>query len=451
VAEAKVDLLIVEDDAAALRQLGWTFDDYRVAKASDRSGALDALQRRQFPVALLDLGLPPDEEGTSEGIAALQEIVRRSPYTKVIVVTGREEREHALKAIELGAYDFYRKPVDPPELRFLVERALRLQQLEAENRRLSRAAKGEALPGVIGMSESITNACRLVARAAPSDISVLLLGESGTGKEVLARALHALSPRSEAPFVAINCAAIPEPLLESELFGHERGAFTGAVRASVGHIELAHGGTLFLDEIGDMPLALQAKLLRFLQERSIQRVGGRNMIHVDVRLVSATNRDIEARVRDGGFREDCYYRLAELSIEIAPLRDRVGDAVLLAQHFFERFREESTRPVRGLSPDAVAAIARYAWPGNVRELESRMRRAVVLADGTQLTTDDLDLADGTGGRQPLELKAAVSEAERQAVTRAWAEAGGNVSKASRLLGVSRPTVYNLLRDHGLKS
>jgi len=450
--DTKPPFLIVEDDAAALRQLRWTFDEYAVETARDRAEALEQVRSAKFPIVLLDLGLPPDEDGASEGLAALSEIVAVSPETMVIVVTGREERECALQAVELGAYDFYRKPVQVDEIRFIVDRARRRYELEEENRRLSKDARREPLPGVVGMSDSMGKVCRLVERAAGSDISVLLIGESGTGKEVLAQALHALSPRAEGPMIAINCAAIPEHLLESELFGHEKGAFTGADRRVIGRLELAKGGTLLLDEIGDMPALLQAKLLRFLQERVIQRVGGRSDIPLDTRIVSATHQDLQLLAAAGSFREDLYYRLSELSITIPPLRERPEDAVLLAQHFFERFREEEGGRVQGIAPAAVAAIARHSWPGNVRELENRLKRAVLLAEGKYVTVDGLELADAVedGSVEGASLKDAVREAERRAVTRAWAEADGNVSRASKLLGVSRPTLYKLLRDHGLR-
>jgi two-component system NtrC family response regulator len=443
-------LLIVEDDAAALRQLRWTFEDYAVEVAGSRAEALDRMRAGRFPVVLLDLGLPPDAEGASEGLAALRELLAMAPTAKIIVVTGREERAHALKAVELGAYDFYRKPVDADELRLLVGRAFELQRLEEENRRLV-ATGSSLLPGIVATSDAMQQVCRLVRRAASSDISALIVGESGTGKELLARALHSLSERAPGPFVAINCAAIPENLLESELFGHERGAFTGAVRQSKGRLETADGGTLLLDEIGDMPLPLQAKLLRFLQERVIQRVGGREDIRVEVRVVSSTHRDLRAMVPSGAFREDLYYRISELEIHVPPLRERPEDAVALAHHFFERFREQSGSAVRGLAGDAVAAVARYAWPGNVRELENRIRRAMLMAETGRITPADLDLTDTAQAESPpLTLQEAVQDAERRAVIRAWAEADGNVSLASKLLGVSRPTVYKLLREHGLK-
>jgi two-component system NtrC family response regulator len=447
--EERTPLLIVEDDAAALRQLRWTFEHYAVSTAVDRSSALEELRRVRFPVVLLDLGLPPDPEGATEGLAALGEIAGISPETKVIVVTGREEREHALRAVALGAYDFYQKPVEADEIRFLVDRACRLHRLEAENRRLAREAKFEPLPGVICISEPMREVCRLVERAATSDISVLIVGETGTGKEVLCKALHGLSARADGPLVVINCAAIPAELLESELFGHERGAFTGAVRRMRGRLEFADGGTLFLDEIGDMPPPVQAKLLRFLQEKVIQRVGGREDIPVDTRVVSATHRNVWTAGGEGVLREDLYYRISELRIDVPPLRERPDDAIVLAQHFRQRFQQEAGRPLRALHPTAIAAVASHPWPGNVRELENRVKRAVLMAEGDRVGVRDLDLSTA-GPADPTSLREAVREAEHTAVARAWAESGGNVSHASRLLGVSRPTLYKLLRDHGLK-
>ena len=450
--EAKPLLLIVEDDEAAQRQLRWTFDGFEVHAARSRGEAVAACRSHVFPVVLLDLGLQPDPDGSGEGMDALAEILALRPDAKVIVVTGREERASAQRAVELGAYDYYRKPVDPDEIRFLVKRALQLHQLQAENRRLVREAANEPLPGVVCVSERMRQVCRLIERAAASQISVLLVGESGSGKEVLANALHALSPRCERPLAAINCAAIPEGLLESELFGHERGAFTGADRRVIGRLELANGGTLFLDEIAEVPRAVQVKLLRFLQERLIQRVGGREEIPVDVRLVSATNRPATELTRgDGALREDLFYRVSELLIEVPPLRERPEDAVVLAQHFLHKHAGERERPLQGLASDAVAAVAGYAWPGNVRELENRMKRAIVFAEGPRLTAGDFGLVDSEAAPGPgRSLRDAVGTAERESVVRAWAESGHNVSRASRLLGVSRPTLYRLLREHGVR-
>lgn len=446
----KPPLLIVEDNEAALRQLRWTFEDHALTTAIDRKTALAQFRTETFPVVLLDLGLPPRAGDATEGLATLREMLVHSPQTKVIVVTGREEHEHALEAVRMGAYDFYRKPVDPDEIRFMVERARRLHQLEEENRVLERSRRCEPLPGILATSNAMEQVCRMVEKAAENDISVLLTGESGTGKEVLTRALHALSARAGQPFVAINCAAIPDNLLESELFGHERGAFTGAIRQSPGRLEVAQGGTLLLDEIGDMAGDLQAKLLRFLQERVIQRVGGRSDIAVDVRIVSATHRNLETLCEEGSFREDLYYRIAQLPIEVPPLRERPEDALLLAQHFFERFKSEASRPLAGLAGDALSAIAAHNWPGNVREVENRIRRAVLFSEGPRINAKDIQLCEAKSGAESA-LKEAVKQAEQRAVARAWAQSGGNVSRASQLLGISRPTLYKLLRDHGLKA
>jgi two-component system NtrC family response regulator len=442
-------LLVVEDDAGAQRQLRWAFDDYDVTIAGDRASALAAVAESRFPVVLLDMGLPPDAEGASEGLRALPEILALAPATKVIVVTGREEREVALEAVAQGATDFYRKPVDTDELRILVSRACRLFDLEEENRRLAKGTRAR-LPGIVASSDAMFEVCEKVRRAADSRINVLLVGESGTGKELLSRALHQLSPRAEGPFVAINCAAIPEQLLESELFGHERGAFTGAVKSSAGRLALANRGTLLLDEIGDMPLVLQSKLLRFLEDRSIQRVGGRADIEIDARIVSATHQPLLELLAQGRFREDLYYRIAELSIEVAPLRERPEDAVLLAQHFFERHRDEASRPLRGMTAEALSAIARHPWPGNVRMLENRVKRAILLSDGPRLSAVDLELDGGEDRDEALDLKTSLERVERELVSRAWAASGGNVSKTGQLLGVSRPTAYKLLRDYQLK-
>jgi two-component system NtrC family response regulator len=449
--EAKPRLLIVENDEAALRQLRWTFDSWEVHGVRERSAALAACREEAFPVVLLDLGLPPDPDGASEGLRALGELLAVCPDTKIIVVTGREERVNALRAVELGAFDYYKKPVDPDEIRLLVRRAFDLHQLQAENRRLARSGR-ESLPGVVCVSGAMHEVCRTVERAATSRISILLVGESGTGKEVIARAIHALSPRSNGPLVAVNCAAIPEGLLESELFGHERGAFTGADRRVLGRFETAHGGTLFLDEVGEVPAAAQVKLLRFLQDHVIQRIGGREDIPIDVRLVSATNRPVRSLAGgDGALREDLFYRLSELLVEVPPLRERPEDAVALAQHFLEKYGPERQRPIEGLASDAIAAIASHSWPGNVRELENRMKRAIVLAESPRIGARDL----GIEGDEPLDtrdgtLRTAVSGAERDSLLRAWVQSGHNVSRAARLLGVSRPKLYKLLREHGLR-
>ncbi|ROR34714.1 PEP-CTERM-box response regulator transcription factor [Inmirania thermothiophila] len=441
-------LLVVEDDPGLQSQLRWCFEGVEVAVAGTREEAVAELRRLEPQVVTLDLGLPPDPGGASEGFATLREILSLAPHTKVVVVTGREDRDNAVRAVGMGAYDYYQKPVDAELLAFAVERAFRLHELEAENRRLAVGADAAPLDGIIAASPGMLEVCRTVERLAPADVTVLVLGESGTGKELVARALHALSPRRDKRFVAINCAAIPENLLESELFGYEKGAFTGAVRRTPGKIEVADGGTLFLDEIGDLPLSLQAKLLRFLQERVVERIGGREEIPVDVRVVCATHQDLRALMAEGAFREDLYYRVSEVTLEIPPLRRREGDAVLLARAFLERHARELGRPVRGFSEDALAAIEAHDWPGNVRELENRVKRAVIMADGERVHAADLQL-DGTREAEPLNLRQVREAAERGAILRALARAGHNVSEAARLLGVTRPTLYSLLEKHGI--
>lgn len=439
-------LLVVEDDPGLQRQLKWALEPYEVECASNRAEALAAVRRLEPSIVLQDLGLPPDPDGVEEGFATISEILRVQPAAKIIVVTGREGREHALRAIALGAYDFCQKPVDMDVLSLIIDRARRIHELEEENRRLV-GNPSLALEGVIAASESMVKVCRLVAKLAPTEATVLLLGESGTGKERLAQALHALSGRAGQPMVAINCAAIPENLLESELFGYERGAFTGAVKQTRGKIETADGGTLFLDEIGDMPLALQAKLLRFLQERAIERVGGREVIQVDVRIVAATHRDLKAAMQEKTFREDLYYRISEVAVQIPPLRERGSDAVLVANYLLQLACKRHGKPLLKLGPDAMAAIEKYPWPGNVRELENKVNAAAIMSEGKLVTAEDLSLeavaADGEAGIIPLrEVRQRV---ETEAVQRALAVTGGNVSKAAELLGVTRPTLYDLMQ------
>jgi len=444
-------LLVIEDDPGLQTQLRWCFENYEVVIAGDRDSALAELASGQLPVITLDLGLPPDVDGTSEGFALLEEILLKSPHSKVIVVTGNNDREHATRSVAIGAYDFFYKPIDADMLELIVNRAYRLYELEEENRRLSSKQADSPLEGVITGSDLMLQVCRKVEKVAPTDATVLVLGESGTGKELLARSLHGMSSRRNNRFVAINCAAIPETLLESELFGYEKGAFTGAAKQTPGKIESAAGGTLFLDEVGDMPLPLQAKLLRFLQERVVERVGGRKEIPVDVRVLCATHKDLHELIRSGDFREDLYYRISELSISIPSLRERDGDALLLARVFLERISKQQGKMGYRFSKDALAAIENYSWPGNVRELENRVKRAVIMAEHKQMTAADLEL----GGDTPEELatfnlREIRDRAERQAVIRALNHVSGKVSQASELLGVSRPTMYDLLRKYGLK-
>jgi two-component system, NtrC family, response regulator len=441
-------LLVVEDDPGLQRQLRWAYDGYEVLIAGTRDEAMKAVREHRPAVVTLDLGLPPDPDGTSEGFATMAAILQAQPDTKIIVASGHGARESALQAIADGAWDFYAKPIDIDQLGLIVARAFHVHALEAENRRLAGAGAG-GFGGLIYASPEMAAVTRTLERVAPADVSVMLLGASGTGKELLARGLHQASPRRNAAFVAINCAAIPEPLLESELFGHEKGAFTGAVRTVEGKIEQAAGGTLFLDEIGDVPQALQVKLLRFLQERVIERVGGRKPIPVDCRIICATHQDVDAMVADGRFREDLYYRLAEIVVRIPALAERTGDAALLAQHFVTRYAPKLNPQVTGLTPDARAACEAWRWPGNVRELENRVKRAVIMAEGKRVTAADLDLA-GTSAGEPLELRQVREAADRRAIVKALAQADGNISGASRLLGVSRPTLYDLLKTYDLQ-
>jgi two-component system, NtrC family, response regulator len=444
-------LLIVEDDPGLQSQLRWCFDGYEVIAAEDRSNALAQLRRHEPAVVLQDLGLPPDPTGVSEGLATLADILEMAPHTKIIVITGNDDRENAVKAVGLGAYDFYQKPIDTDILSMVVQRAYRMYELEEENRRLMRQQSTSPLEGIIATSEPMLQICRLIEKVAPTAASVLILGESGTGKELLARAIHSLSPRAEARIATINCAAIPETLLESELFGYERGAFTGAVKQTRGKIEHANGGTLFLDEIGDMPLALQAKLLRFLQQRVIERLGGHEEIPVDVRVVCATNQDLASLIKEGRFREDLYYRIGEVTVRVPPLRERDGDVVLLARTFLDKYAKQHHRSLRGFSQDALRAIQAHPWHGNVRELENKINGAVILAESAHVTATDLELQTQTQEEvMPLNLRKVRDQAERQAIARALSLDNGNISKAAELLGISRPTLYDLMNKHGLK-
>jgi two-component system NtrC family response regulator len=444
-------LLIVEDDEGLQRQLKWAYEGYRVVCAGDRKSAIEALRANEPAVVTLDLGLPPDPDGTDEGFATLEEILKLKPGTKVIVATGHGARESALKAIAMGAYDFYKKPVDIDDLGLIVARAFHLHAIEEENRRLETGAAATVLGAIVTGAPEMLKVAKTIERVATADVSVMLLGASGTGKELLARAVHEKSGR-KGEFIAINCAAIPENLLEAELFGYERGAFTGAVKSNVGKIELAQGGTLFLDEVGDIPLPLQVKLLRFLQERVIERIGGRQPIAVDTRIVCATHQDLEAMIADGRFREDLYYRLAEIVVKIPSLAERSGDAVLLARHFVNRFSRELNPSVQALSHDATAAIDCYAWPGNVRELENRIKRAVIMADGKSVTAADLDLNRGADDeQQPINLRVARETADRKAIRQAMSRTDNNISGAAKLLGISRPTLYDLLKQYQLSA
>ena len=451
--DKKPTLLVIEDDLGLQAQLKWAYEGLDVVVAADRQAALAAFRAEAPAVVTLDLGLPPDPDGTSEGFAVLDAIMALKPDTKVIAATGHGARESALEAIKRGAYDFYQKPVDIDTLGLIVQRACRLHEIEAENRRLAeRAGEDKTVLGrMITGAPEMMKVARTIERVAVADVSVMLLGASGTGKELLARGVHESSARREGAFVAINCAAIPENLLESELFGHEKGAFTGAVRTTEGKIELADRGTLFLDEVGDIPLPLQVKLLRFLQERTIERIGGRKPIAVDTRIVCATHQNLEAMIGAGTFREDLFYRLAEIVVKIPTLAERPGDAVLLAKHFLARFTREMNPKVKGFAPDALAAIDNWSWPGNVRELENRIKRAVIMADGKLVGANDLDLAGtGEGCEDMLNLKAAREQADRRLIRQALARSEGNISNTAKLLGISRPTLYDLLKQYDMQ-
>jgi two-component system NtrC family response regulator len=450
--QAKV-LLIVEDDEGLQRQLKWAYDGYEVVCAGNRAQAIQAVRAHEPAVITLDLGLPPDPDGTDEGFATLAEILRLKPDAKVIVATGHGARESATKAIAMGAYDFYKKPVDIDELGLIVARAFHLHEIEEENRRLETDTVASVLGSIITAAPEMMKVAKTIERVASADVSVMLLGASGTGKELLARAVHEKSGR-KGEFIAINCAAIPENLLEAELFGYERGAFTGAVKSNVGKIELAQQGTLFLDEVGDIPLPLQVKLLRFLQERVIERIGGRQPIAVDTRIVCATHQDLDAMTAAGSFREDLYYRLAEIVVKIPSLAERSGDSALLARHFVTRFGRELNPGVQSLSPDAIEAIHAHTWPGNVRELENRIKRAVIMADGKSVTAGDLDLQAGVAPSDdvlPINLRAAREVADRKTIRQAMSRADNNISGAAKLLGISRPTLYDLLKQYRLSA
>jgi two-component system, NtrC family, response regulator len=448
--DARKPLLIVEDDPALQKQMQWAFDKYETIVASDRESAIAQLRRYEPAVVTMDLGLPPHPDDPTEGLQLLDEIHALAPDTKVIVLTGQNEPHNALKAIGLGAHDFCTKPFEPEILTWTIDRAFRVHELQEENRRLQSMQQAPAMSGIITRDPEMQRICRTIEKVAPTSATVLILGESGTGKELLARALHDLSPRRAQRFVAINCAAIPETLLESELFGYEKGAFTGAAKQTLGKIETANGGTLFLDEIGDLPFSLQAKLLRFLQERVIERVGGRQEIPVDVRIGCATHQVLKDQIAAGKFREDLYYRLAEIVVEIPPLRMRKGDAVLLAHSFVRKFAAEQRRSTMTLNPEALNAIEAYPWPGNVRELENVLKRAVIMADSSMISGADIGIAPGSGEATALNLRQVRDEAERTAVLRVLGRVNGNLSKAAELLGVSRPTLYDLMHRFGLK-
>lgn len=436
-------LLAIDDDLGIQKQLKWSLTDYEVVFADDRVSALQQVRRYEPAVVTLDLGLPPDPTNASEGLACLTEILQHNPDTKVIVITGSTDTEHALQAVALGAYDYYQKPIDVDVLNIIVGRAFRLAELEAENRALK--ASNYKSQDIIGNSEAIQKACRMVEKIAPTEITTLLLGESGTGKEVFARSIHKQSPRAGKPFVAINCASIPDNLLESELFGYEKGAFTGAHKTTLGKIETANGGTLMLDEIGDMPLALQAKMLRFLQERVIERVGGRSEIEVDVRVICATHRNLAEMVAEQSFREDLFYRVSEITLNIPPLRNRGQDIIVIAKSLLQKFNNEFNTNIQGFTEDAINSMLGHRWPGNIRELQNKLKSAVIMADNKFISAEDLGLqADCEGKCAPLTLRKVREQAETQAIRHAYNLSNGNLSKTADVLGVTRPTLYALI-------
>lgn len=443
-------ILVVDDDLGIQKQLKWSLTDYNVVFADDHTSAIAQLRRFEPKVVTLDLGLPPDPANASEGLRILHDIISLAPRTKVIVVTGNNDKQHALKAVDFGAYDFYQKPIDSDTIKLLVHRALNLAKLEHENSILARTRSG--MSRIVGNSEAIQKVVRRAEKIANTDISTLLLGESGTGKEVFARSIHEHSPRRDKPFVAINCASIPENLLESELFGYEKGAFTGANKTTLGKIETAQGGTLFLDEIGDMPIGLQAKMLRFLQERVIERVGGRNEIPVDIRVICATHRDLQKMVAEETFREDLYYRVGEMPILIPPLRERDQDIILLARTFLNIYREEFKAKAKSFSESAVNAMLGHKWPGNIREMQNKLKSAVIMAEGTVIQPDDLGLmpVDAQNEPETLNLREVREIAESRAIRKAYQKAEKNMSKTAELLGVTRPTLYSLIDKYHME-
>ena len=446
--EDKKTLLMVEDDLGLQKQLKWSFESYQTVIAGNKSEAITALRRYRPSVVTLDLGLPPDPANASEGLMALQEILELAPATKVIVVTGNDDRDNAIQAVAMGAYDFYQKPIDIDVLNLIIQRAFQLSDLEQEYQSLQQYT-AEPLAGLIASCEKMQVLCRKIEKIAPTNATTLLLGESGTGKEVLAKAIHRLSDRANKPFVAVNCAAIPETLLESELFGYERGAFTGAAQQTKGKIEYAQNGTFFLDEIGDLPYSLQSKLLRFLQERTIERVGGRQEIPVNVRIICATHQNLQAQVDEGKFRLDLFYRISEITINIPPLREREGDAITIATAFLRRFCKLHHKKIKSFSPDAAAAIESYSWPGNIRELENKIKRAVIMTDENIITFDDLELEQNLDIAMPFNLKEVREAAETLAIKRALTHTNNNISNTAKLLGVTRPTLYTLFEKYGI--
>jgi two-component system NtrC family response regulator len=448
----KTKLLIVDDVEDIRTQMKWALaDEYEVFEAENFSSAMELFETHRMPLVTLDLGLTSDPNGVEEGFRLLDEVLQFQRDTKVIVITGQEQREHALRAISVGAYDFFNKPIQLDELNVVLRRARHVHDLERENRELQRGAGGDTFEGIIGFCPAIQDVFRAVRRVASSDAQVLISGESGTGKELVARAIHRLSERAPGPFVAINCGAIPENLLESELFGHEKGAFTGAHMRRAGRIESAHRGTLFLDEVGELPIALQVKLLRFLQEHRLERVGGRQEIVVDVRVIAATNADLDRQMKEEKFREDLYYRLAVVRLALPPLRERGEDVTVLAKIFLERFAAENKKSITAFTTEALEALQSYDWPGNVRELENRVKRAIIMAEGRKLTSTDLELGSTSGERyRSVTLKEAREELERDLIRRTLRKHNGNMTRTAAELQVSRPTLYELMEKLGIR-
>jgi two-component system NtrC family response regulator len=444
-------LLIVDDDEDVRTQMKWALaQDYSVFLAGDRSSAMVLVAREEPAVVTLDLGLPPRPAEVEEGFATLSEILSADSHVKVIIITGRGEKEHALRAVGEGAYDFMYKPVEIDELKVVLKRAFYVSSLEREHRLLKKQFGGNSFEEMLGTSPRMQEVFATVRKVATTDAPVLIVGESGTGKELVARAIQRLSPRKNNPFVVINCGAIPETLLESELFGHEKGAFTGAHIQRKGRLEMAHGGTLFLDEIGELSLSLQVKLLRFLQERVIERVGGRGQIEVDARVLCATNRDLRQALKDGTFREDLYYRLGVVTISLPPVRQRGRDVILLANAFLHKYATESKRTVKGFTPSAILAIEKHPWLGNVREIENRIKRAVIMAEGQKIEPEDMELSSSAEGHESKGLREAREDLERKFIKMALDDNDGNISKAVEQLGISRPTFYKLMEKFGME-
>jgi two-component system, NtrC family, response regulator len=448
---AKTKLLIVDDDDDICTQMKWALsDDYELLTAGDRAAALTAFSAHRPLVTLLDLGLPPRPNEPEEGLAALSTVLALDPLAKVIVISGQGDKQNALRAVGAGAYDFLCKPVDMDEIRLVLQRAVYLAELEQEYRAMQHDARANVFEDMLGADPGMQAVFGIIRKVAPTSAPVLILGESGTGKEMVAQALHRGSAQKAGPFVAINCNTIPENLLESELFGHEKGAFTGAYAQCKGHIQTAAGGTLFLDEIGELPAPVQVKLLRFLQEKCFQRVGGRQEIPSDARVLAATNRNLQESVAAGKFREDLYFRLAVVVAKVPPLRQRGDDLVLLAKAFLHNYGVEHAKPGLTFAPDALRALTLYRWPGNVRELQNRVRRAVIMADGKRVTAKDLELNDILSALPPQSLKEARESVEREMVQDALRRHRGTVTAAALELGISRPTLYELMEKLGLE-